>query len=69
MPGRSGHHTKVEFRYVVFRPFIEEILVGKVKSCNKDYVQGNNLFIFKMTDANNLVNQFLHVLIYFDNNV
>lgn len=40
MPGRSGHHTKVEFRFVVFRPFMEEILVGKVKSCNKEHVQG-----------------------------
>nr|CAG4638051.1 EOG090X0DHL [Chydorus sphaericus] len=39
MPGRSGHHTKVEFRFVVFRPFMEEILVGKVKSCNKEHVQ------------------------------
>jgi len=33
-PGDGAHHTKVVFRVVVFKPFVEEVLVGKVKSCN-----------------------------------
>nr|CAG4651320.1 EOG090X0DHL [Simocephalus serrulatus]SVE94495.1 EOG090X0DHL [Simocephalus serrulatus] len=39
LPGDSGHHTKVEFRYVVFRPFMEQVLVGRIKNCDKDSVQ------------------------------
>ncbi len=37
-PGDGSSHTRVTFRYVIFRPFIDEILIGKVKSCNKDGV-------------------------------
>ncbi len=33
LPGDSAHHTKVTFRVVVFRPFAEEVLTGKIKSC------------------------------------
>ena len=40
LPGDSGHHTKVEFRYVVFRPFIEQVLVGRIKNCDRECVQG-----------------------------
>ncbi|XP_046439644.1 DNA-directed RNA polymerase III subunit RPC8-like [Daphnia pulex] len=39
LPGDGGHHTKVEFRYVVFRPFMEQILVGRIKNCDKESVQ------------------------------
>nr|CAG4648880.1 EOG090X0DHL [Polyphemus pediculus] len=39
LPGDGASHTKVNFRYVVFRPFLEEVLVGKIKNCNKDSVQ------------------------------
>nr|CAG4637344.1 EOG090X0DHL [Ceriodaphnia reticulata]SVE73189.1 EOG090X0DHL [Ceriodaphnia reticulata] len=39
LPGDSGHHTKVEFRYVVFRPFMEQVLVGRIKNCDKESVQ------------------------------
>jgi DNA-directed RNA polymerase III subunit RPC8 len=35
-PGDGSSHTRVTFRFVVFRPFIDEILVGKVKSCSKE---------------------------------
>ncbi|KAL8586188.1 hypothetical protein ACOMHN_057750 [Nucella lapillus] len=35
-PGDGATHTLVHFRYVVFRPFIDEILTGKVKSCTKE---------------------------------
>lgn len=39
-PGDGGAHTKVEFRFVVFRPFIEEVIVGKIKNCTKEGVHG-----------------------------
>lgn len=38
-PGDGAAHTKVNFRYVVFRPFMEEILIGKIKSCSPEGVQ------------------------------
>lgn len=34
-PGDGAAHTKVEFRFVIFRPFMEEIIVGKIKNCSK----------------------------------
>ncbi|TRZ15072.1 hypothetical protein HGM15179_012052 [Zosterops borbonicus] len=37
-PGDGGSHTKVHFRYVVFHPFLDEILVGQIKSCSQDGV-------------------------------
>lgn len=37
-PGDGASHSVVHFRYVVFRPFTDEILVGKTKSCSKDGV-------------------------------
>ena len=30
LPGDGASHTRVEFRILVFRPFMEEVLVGKV---------------------------------------
>ncbi|XP_044270866.1 DNA-directed RNA polymerase III subunit RPC8 isoform X2 [Tribolium madens] len=37
-PGDGASHTRVSFRYIVFRPFIEEILVGKIRSCSQEGV-------------------------------
>jgi len=37
-PGDGSSHTKVHFRFVVFRPFIDEVLIGKIKSCSRDGV-------------------------------
>ncbi|XP_013775655.1 DNA-directed RNA polymerase III subunit RPC8-like [Limulus polyphemus] len=37
-PGDGASHTKVLFRYVVFRPFLDEILIGKIRSCTRDGV-------------------------------
>lgn len=37
-PGDGASHTKVTFRFIVFRPFMEEILVGKIRSCSPDGV-------------------------------
>ena len=37
-PGDGCSHTRVTFRFVIFRPFMDEVLVGKVKSCSKEGV-------------------------------
>ncbi|XP_011304208.1 DNA-directed RNA polymerase III subunit RPC8 [Fopius arisanus] len=37
-PGDGSSHTKVSFRFIVFRPFMEEILIGKIRSCSPDGV-------------------------------
>ena len=36
LAGEGGYHVRVHFRYVVFRPFMNEVLVGKVKSSGTD---------------------------------
>ena len=30
----------VRFRFIVFRPFVDEILVGKIRSCSTEGVRG-----------------------------
>jgi DNA-directed RNA polymerase III subunit RPC8 len=32
MPGDGGSHHRVQFRLIVFRPFIGEVIVGKIKA-------------------------------------
>lgn len=39
LPGDGSAHTTVHFRIVVFRPFEEEILQGKVARCTKEGVR------------------------------
>eukprot|EP00095_Tigriopus_kingsejongensis_P003198 snap_masked-scaffold50_size457468-processed-gene-0.1 protein:Tk03198 transcript:snap_masked-scaffold50_size457468-processed-gene-0.1-mRNA-1 annotation:"dna-directed rna polymerase iii subunit rpc8" len=34
----GASHTRVTFRVVVFRPFVEEVLQGKIKSCTRQGV-------------------------------
>merc|ERR1712096_572093 len=34
-PGDGASHTKVKFRMLVFRPEMEEVLIGKIKSCRR----------------------------------
>ena len=41
-PGDGSHHSVVHFRYVVFRPFMDEILTGKIKGCSKEGVHGKS---------------------------
>ncbi|XP_055008728.1 DNA-directed RNA polymerase III subunit RPC8 isoform X2 [Boleophthalmus pectinirostris] len=36
--GDGASHTKVHFRYVVFHPFLDEVLVGKIKYCSQEGV-------------------------------
>lgn len=38
-PGEGAHHTKVKYRFVVFRPFMNELLLGKIKGCSTDGIQ------------------------------
>lgn len=40
-PGDGASHTKVTFRFIVFRPWMEEILIGKIRSCSPEGVHGN----------------------------
>lgn len=40
IPGDGASHTIVHFRYIVFRPFMEEIIVGKIRSCSQEGVHG-----------------------------
>ncbi|XP_060836660.1 DNA-directed RNA polymerase III subunit RPC8 [Rhopalosiphum padi] len=35
-PSEGAYFSKVRFRFIVFRPFVEEILIGKVKSSSSD---------------------------------
>ncbi|KAF5272797.1 hypothetical protein FQA39_LY07824 [Lamprigera yunnana] len=39
-PGDGSSHTRVSFRYVVFRPFMEEILTGKIRCSSAEGVHG-----------------------------
>lgn len=35
-PGDGSTHTKVSFRFVVFRPFVDEVILGVVKTSNSE---------------------------------
>ncbi|CAL1286482.1 unnamed protein product [Larinioides sclopetarius] len=37
-PGDGASHTGVYFSYIVFRPFMNEVLVGKIRSCSREGV-------------------------------
>ena len=39
-PGDGGVHCQVRFRYIIFRPFHDEIIVGKIKNCTPEGVHG-----------------------------
>lgn len=41
-PGDGASHSVVHFRYVVFKPFIDEILMGTIKGCSKEGVHGES---------------------------
>lgn len=51
-PGDGSSHTEVKFRYTVFRPMVEEIVVGKIKSCSREGVHSKSfveiIFFFIM---------------------
>ncbi|GLG95570.1 hypothetical protein R5R35_013293 [Gryllus longicercus] len=39
LPGDGAAHTKVNFRLVVFKPFSEEVILGKIKNCSEEGVR------------------------------
>ncbi|KAF7248714.1 DNA-directed RNA polymerase III subunit RPC8 [Varanus komodoensis] len=43
-PGDGASHTKVHFRYVVFHPFLDEILVGEIKGCSLEGVRATCMY-------------------------
>lgn len=44
----SDNIFSVHFRYVVFRPFVDEILLGKIKSCSKEGVHGKLILVLSV---------------------
>ncbi|XP_078347084.1 DNA-directed RNA polymerase III subunit RPC8-like [Oculina patagonica] len=48
-PGDGSSHTPVKFRFVVFRPFVDEILTGRIRSCNHEGVQVSMEFFDDIT--------------------
>ncbi|XP_055384163.1 DNA-directed RNA polymerase III subunit RPC8 isoform X2 [Condylostylus longicornis] len=38
LPGDGSSHTEIIFRFIVFRPSIGDVLVGKIRSCNREGV-------------------------------
>jgi hypothetical protein len=38
-------HTRVKFRMIIFKPFLGEILVGRIKECTQDYIRGKSMMI------------------------
>ena len=40
-PSDGGSHIQVEFRLMVFRPFVGEVLTGKIRSCNQHGIMGS----------------------------
>lgn len=38
----------VKFRFVVFRPFIDEVLTGRIRSCNHEGIQGTVRAVIKL---------------------
>jgi len=46
LPNDGSTYSKVVFRMVVFRPFVGEILVGKIRGSNANGVTGDWLIFF-----------------------
>ncbi|KAJ0410576.1 hypothetical protein ATCC90586_007409 [Pythium insidiosum] len=41
-PSDGTSHSQVEFRMVVFRPFVGEVLKGRIVSCNEEHIRGKS---------------------------
>jgi DNA-directed RNA polymerase III subunit RPC8 len=39
-PADGTSHSQVEFRMVVFRPFVGEVLKGRIVSCTEEHIRG-----------------------------
>lgn len=57
-------HPPVHFRYVVFHPFLDEILTGKIKYCSQEGVHGNFCLPASARSLHNSL--FLHVCSVFN---
>ncbi|CAG0915325.1 unnamed protein product [Notodromas monacha] len=40
IPGDAGSHTKTKFRAIVFRPYVDEVVVGRIKSSDREGING-----------------------------
>ncbi|XP_052871888.1 DNA-directed RNA polymerase III subunit RPC8 [Anopheles cruzii] len=38
LPGDGASHTEVNFRYIVFRPMVGDVITGKIRSCSREGV-------------------------------
>lgn len=56
LPGDGASHTEVLFHYIVFRPTIGDIITGKIRSCSREGVHGN--------EQNNRIQNFAIDLIF-----
>jgi DNA-directed RNA polymerase subunit E'/Rpb7 len=43
-PGEGSAHIKVQFRLVIFKPFVGEVIQGTVIDSNEEGLQGKDLF-------------------------
>ena len=41
--GDGCSYVTVHFRLVIFRPFVGEVMVGKIRSCSQEGVRGKKL--------------------------
>jgi DNA-directed RNA polymerase III subunit RPC8 len=53
IPGDGSAHIKVTFRYLIFRPIINEVIEGKVKLCDSEGIHG--MYAFRSLFFNFLV--------------
>ena len=42
-PGDGSSHTQTTFRYIVFRPALDEIIIGRVKFSSPSGIQGKKM--------------------------
>ena len=42
-PGDGSSYIKTHFRLIVFKPFVGEIIVGRIKKCGEQGLQGSVL--------------------------
>ena len=49
----NGFPFAVRFRFVVFRPFIDEIIVGRIRGSSADGVKGIIIMAYKSYEIRN----------------
>jgi len=57
LPGDGAAHTSITYRFVVFRPFVDELVVGRIESCSRQGISISvNLFDDIFVPADKLPN-------------